>query len=209
MQEATSTEAQGIDVSHFQGTVDWPTVAKAGYAFAFIKATDGETTVDPEFAQNWTGAAAASLLRGAYHFFRAEDSPQAQVELFWQTVGGNGELPLVVDVEETMGVSAATLISNLTQFLAELQQASGRTPMIYTGPSFWNGLGTAAFAGYPLWVAEYGVSQPTLPRGWTSWAFWQHSESGSVPGIQGAVDLDVFNGPLSTLRQAASLQSFR
>lgn len=209
MQQATSTEAQGIDVSQHQGTVDWPAVVQAGYVFAFIKATDGETYVDPEFAQNWAGAAAANVLRGAYHFFRAEDSPQAQVELFWNTVAGNGELPPVVDVEETMGVSAATLISNLTQFLAELQQASGRTPMIYTGPSFWNSLGTTAFGGYPLWVAEYGVSQPTLPGGWSSWAFWQHSESGSVPGIQGAVDLDVFNGPLSALRQAAALGSFR
>lgn len=204
MQEATSIEAQGIDVSHDQGTVDWPAVVQAGYVFTFIKATEGETYVDPEFERNWTGAKAAGLLRGAYHFFRAEDSPQSQVELFWKTVGDTGELPLVVDVEETMGVSAATLISNLTQFLAGLQQASGRMPMIYTGPGFWNGLGTAAFGGYPLWVAEYGVSQPRLPDGWTSWAFWQHSESGSVPGIQGAVDLDVFNGPLPAFQQATA-----
>lgn len=204
MQEATSTAAQGIDVSHDQGTVSWPAVVQAGYVFTFIKATDGETYTDPNFAQNWTGAKAAGLLRGAYHFFRAEDSPQAQVNLFWQTVGDTGELPLVVDVEETMGVSNATLISNLTQFLDELQQASGRLPMIYTGPNFWNSLGTTAFAGYPLWVAEYGVVQPTIPAGWTSWTFWQYSASGSVPGIQGAVDLDIFNGSLPVLQQAAA-----
>jgi lysozyme len=204
MQEVASTQVQGIDVSHDQQTVSWPAVVQAGYVFTFIKATDGETYVDPDFAQNWAGAKAADLLRGAYHFFRAEDSPQAQVDLFWKTVGGNGELPLVVDVEESMGVSAPTLISNLTQFLEELQQASGRTPMIYTGPGFWNGLGTTAFGGYPLWVAEYGVSQPTVPKGWASWAFWQHSESGTVPGIQGAVDLNVFNGPLPAFQQAAA-----
>ncbi|MEA2601683.1 MAG: lysozyme [Acidobacteriota bacterium] len=204
MQEAASTEAQGIDVSHDQGTVDWPAVVQAGYVFTFIKATDGETYVDPDFEQNWTGAEAAGLLRGAYHFFRAEDSPQAQVDLFWKTVGDTGELPLVVDVEETMGVSAATLISNLTQFLEELQKASGRIPMIYTDPGFWNGLKATTFGSYPLWVAEYGVAQPTLPAGWTSWAFWQHSESGSVPGIQGAVDLDIFSGSLAALQQAAA-----
>ncbi|HEX3553113.1 MAG TPA: GH25 family lysozyme [Thermoanaerobaculia bacterium] len=208
MPEAADAQAQGIDVSQDQGTVDWSTVAQLGYVFAFIKATDGETYVDPDFAQNWTGAAAAGVLRGAYHFFRAEDSPQAQVDLFWKTVGGNGELPLVVDVEESMGVANATLISNLTQFLAALEQASGRTPMIYTDPNFWNGLGTTAFGGYPLWVAEYGVAQPTLPAGWANWAFWQHSETGSIPGIQGAVDLNVFNGAFAALQQAVLLQSF-
>lgn len=208
MPEAPSTSALGIDVSHHQGSVDWPSVVEAGCVFAFIKATDGETYVDPEFARNWAGAAAANVLRGAYHYFRAEDSPQAQVDLFWSKVGGNGELPLVVDVEETMGVSAATLVANLSQFLAALQQASGRTPMIYTGPSFWNSLGTSAFGGYPLWVAEYGVSQPKIPSGWASWAFWQYAETGSVSGIQGNVDLDVFNGSPAALREAVALCTF-
>jgi lysozyme len=208
MLETTSTEARGIDVSHDQGTVDWPAVAQAGLAFTFIKATDGETYVDPDFAQNWAGAAAAGLQRGAYHFFRAEDSPQAQVDLFWKTLGGNGELPLVVDVEESMGVSNATLIANLQLFLEDLERLSGRTPMIYTDPGFWNGLGTAAFARYPLWVAEYGASAPKIPEGWTSWAFWQYSETGSVPGIAGSVDLDVFNGSVPALLQAAATHSF-
>ena len=200
MTTASSSFAQGIDVSKVQGTIDWPAVAQAGIAFAFIKATDGETYVDPQFAANWAGAGAAGLLRGAYHFFRAEDSPQSQVDLFWQTVGGTGELGLVVDVEETMGVSNATLITNLTQFLNELQQVSGRQPMIYTYPTFWNGLGTTAFGAYPLWIAEYGVAAPTLPSGWSAWTYWQSSQSGTVGGITGAVDLDVFNGSEAELR---------
>jgi lysozyme len=208
MPEATGAQAQGIDVSKDQGTVDWESVAQAGYVFAFLKATDGETYVDPEFALNSTAAAAAGLLYGAYHFFRAEDSPQAQVDLFWKTAGNGGGLPLVVDVEVNMGVSAATLVSNLTQFLAALEEASGRLPMIYTDRSFWDGLGTTAFGGYPLWVAEYGVAQPTLPNGWTGWTFWQHSQSGSVPGIAGAVDLNVFNGSFAALQQAVSRGSF-
>lgn len=208
MTDTASTQAQGIDVSKSQGTVNWPSVVQAGYVFTFIKATDGETYVDPQFESNWTGAKEAGLLRGAYHFFRAEDSPQAQVDFFWQTVGGSAELPLVVDVEQTMGVSNSTLIANLNQFLQELQQLSGQPPMIYTYASFWDGLGTSAFGNHPLWIAEYGVSAPKLPAGWTSWTFWQHSETGQVPGIQGNVDLNVFNGPASALRQAASLRSF-
>ncbi len=197
--------AQGIDVSQDQGTVTWSQVAAAAYAFAFIKATDGETYVDPLFAQNWAGAKAAGLLRGAYHFFRAEDDPQAQAEFFWQTVGGIGELPLVVDVEESMEQSNSVVIANLASFLASLQQWSGQQPMIYTDPGFWNGLGTSAFGGYPLWVAEYGVTAPTLPAGWTLWDFWQHSETGNVAGIQGSVDLNVFSGSLAELRQAFPL----
>jgi lysozyme len=194
--------AQGIDVSKDQGAVAWPSVVAAGYAFTFIKATDGQDYVDPMFAQNWAGAEAAGLLRGAYHFFRAEDDPGIQAEWFWKTVGGTSELPLVVDVEQTMGQPASVVISNLTSFLDSLQQWTGRQPMIYTAPGFWSGLGTSGFGGYPLWVAEYGVPEPTLPSGWTFWDFWQHSESGQVPGIQGDVDLNVFSGALSALQQA-------
>jgi lysozyme len=193
--------AQGIDVSKAQGTVDWPSVAAAGYAFAFLKATDGQDYVDPTFTENWEGAKAAGLLRGAYHFFRAEDDPAVQAAWFWKTVGGDGDLPLVVDVETTMEQSASTVVANLTRFLDDLQQASGRQPMIYTAPGFWQQLGTSAFGAYPLWVAEYGASQPTLPSGWTLWDFWQHSETGQVPGITGAVDLDVYSGTAAQLRQ--------
>jgi lysozyme len=194
--------AQGIDVSKDQGDVDWAAVAAAGTAFAFVKATDGQTYVDPMFAQNWAGARAAGLLRGAYHFFRAEDSPQAQAEFFWQTVGGGNDLPLVVDVEETMGQSAAVVVSNLQLFVASLQQWAGRQPMIYTAPGFWNGLSTSAFGSFPLWVAEYGVAEPQMPAGWTLWDFWQHSETGQLAGIQGNVDLNVYSGSLDELRQA-------
>jgi lysozyme len=194
--------AAGIDVSKDQGEVDWAAVAGAGTAFAFVKATDGQTYVDPLFAQNWSGARAAGLRRGAYHFFRAEDSPQAQAEFFWQTVGGDYDLPLVVDVEETMGQSATVVVSNLQLFLASLQQWSGKQPMIYTAPGFWNGLATSAFGSFPLWVAEYGVAQPQLPSGWMLWDFWQYNEAGQVAGIQGSVDLNVFSGPLAALQQA-------
>jgi lysozyme len=194
--------AQGIDVSKAQGTVDWRSVAEAGYVFTFVKATDGQDYVDPTFTQNWEEARAAGLLRGAYHFFRAEDDPEVQAEWFWKTVGDGSELPLVVDVEQTMGQSASVVISRLAQFLDSLEKSARRQPMIYTAPGFWDGLGADEFGGYPLWVAEYGVAQPKLPTGWKLWDFWQYSESGQVPGIHGPVDLDVFNGPLSALQQA-------
>ncbi|MFL6196585.1 MAG: glycoside hydrolase family 25 protein [Thermoanaerobaculia bacterium] len=197
-----SGNAQGIDVSKAQGTVDWAAVAAAGYLFTFVKATDGQDYVDPTFAQNWEGAKAAGLLRGAYHFFRAEDDPVAQATWFWKTVGAPGELPLVVDVEETMEQPASTVVSGLARFLDSLQQWTAKPPMVYTAPGFWNSLGTSAFGGYPLWVAEYGVSQPVIPAGWKIWDFWQFSETGQVPGIAVNVDLDVFSGSPEAFRQA-------
>jgi lysozyme len=206
--------ARGIDVSKSQGTVSWPAVKEGGYVFTFIKATDGETYVDPTFAENWAGASSAGFLRGAYHFFRAEDSPQAQAEFFWQTVGSIGELPLVVDVEVNMGESAATLLTNLGQLLAQLQQLSGQQPMIYTDPNFWNGLGTTNLVECPLWIADYppaGVVTPTLPNGWTAWDFWQYygpaanaTDYVQVPGVSCGVDLDVFNGSEAALVQWAA-----
>jgi lysozyme len=209
--------ARGIDVSKSQGTVSWPAVRGAGYVFTYVKATDGQDYVDPFFAQNWTGAASAGLLRGAYHFFRAEDSPQAQAEFFWKTVGENGDLPLVVDVEENMGEPGPALLSNLTQLLEQLQQLSGRRPMIYTDPGFWNGLSAnnsaSNFGDFPLWVADYppaGVFTPTVPIGWASWDFWQYygplstaTDYVQVPGVSCPVDLDVFNGSAASLLQWA------
>ena len=202
-----SSFARGIDVSKAQTTVNWPAVAGAGYAFAYIKATDGQDYVDPDFKTKWTGAAQAGLLRGAYHFFRAEDSPQVQAQFFWNTVSGmgDGELPLVADIEENMNQTNDVVLSNLAQFLQDLQQLSGQQPMIYTYSNFWNTLGSAGFSSYPLWIAEYTTAPaPVLPDGWTTWQFWQHSEKGQVSGIAGSVDLDVFNGSADALRQWAA-----
>src|SRR5262245_48071429 len=122
-------QAQGLDVSHFQGTVDWPQVAQAGYGFAFIKATDGITYTDPMFAQNWAGAKAAGLLRGAYHFFEADDDPQQQAENFLKTVSlESGDLPPVLDVEASSTsseVSTATIVANIAVWLQTVEQATG------------------------------------------------------------------------------------
>ena len=212
--------ARGIDVSKSQGTVSWPAVKGAGYVFAYVKATDGETYVDPTFPQNWTGAASAGLLRGAYHFFRAEDSPQAQAEFFWKTVGENGDLPLVVDVEQNMGEPTPTLLSNLTQLLEEIQQLSGRqTDDLYRSRILERiGENSASnFGDFPLWVADYppaGVLTPTVPIGWTSWDFWQYygplsnaTDYVQVPGVSCPVDLDVFNGSAASLLQWVQKES--
>jgi len=199
-----STAVQGIDVSHFQGAVDWQQVAKAGMSFAFAKATEGITYVDPQFATNWDGIQAAGLLRGAYHFFEANDDAAAQAQHFLATVQlAPGDLPPVLDVETTAGVSDAQIWSGVATWLQVVEQATGRQPILYTAPGFWNSHAPdLTLTRYPLWLADY-ATQPLLPQGWTSWLFWQHSQSGSVAGVTGAVDLDSFSGTLQQLQELA------
>lgn len=195
---------QGIDVSHFQGAVDWQKVAQAGMSFAFAKATEGITYTDPQFAKNWAGIHAAGLLRGAYHFFEANDDATAQAQHFLATVQlAAGDLPPVLDVETTAGVSSSQIWSGVSTWLQVVEQATGRQPILYTAPGFWSShQPDLTLTRYPLWLADY-AAQPVLPTGWTSWLFWQHSQSGSVAGVTGAVDLDLFSGTVEQLHALA------
>jgi len=195
---------QGIDVSHFQGIVNWQQVAQAGMAFAFAKATDGITYTDPDLATNWAGIQAAGLLRGAYHFFEPNDDATAQAQHFLTTVKlVPGDLPPVLDVEITGGVSNEQIWSGVSTWLQIVEQATGRQPILYTAPGFWNAhQPDLTLTSYPLWLADYAI-QPKLPTGWSSWLLWQHSQSGTVAGVTGSVDLDQFSGTLRQLHQLA------
>jgi len=196
----------GIDVSHYQGDVAWSDVKKSGVDFAFAKATQGTSYVDSKFAENWSGMGAAGLLRGAYHFYTVGVDPKAQAAHVFSTVTlGHGDLPLMVDIE-TEGKSAekdTNLIKDLHIFLETVSTHYGRDPFIYSGPGFWNAHFDASFSGYPLWVAEYGVSAPKHVTGWSVWTIWQYSQSGNVPGVSGHVDMDRFNGGLDQLKRFA------
>lgn len=204
-----STQLQGIDVSHIQGTVDWGKVAAAGNSFAFMKATQGITVVDAMFATNWPATQAAGLLRGAYHFYQPGDDPSAQAANFLavvQPVLASGDLPAVLDFETAKESSAGNteatqqLLADVQTWLQIVTAALGRPCLLYTSPGFWNGLGSHDFGQYPLWVAEYGVTTPKPVSGWSAWTFWQYSESGTVDGVQGTVDLDIFQGDLAALQ---------
>jgi lysozyme len=198
----------GIDVSAFQGEVDWVQVKSSGRAFAFARVSDGTRVPDTRFAANWSAIPAAGLVRGVYQFFRASQDPTAQANLLISAIGSlqPEDLPPVADVEVSDGVPAATLVENLATWVSVIQQATGRTPIIYTMFGFWNGLpNTGQFAAETLWVAEWGVSCPTLPATWNAWSVWQSNDAGQVPGIAGNVDLDQFNGPLASLQSQAAV----
>lgn len=196
----------GMDVSHYDGTITWATAKANGIDFAIAKATESTTYVDPTFAANWAGMKAAGVVRGAYHFFRANADPVAQANHFVQTVGAleAGDLPLVLDLETADGQSGATIGANAVKFLDAVTAATGKTAMVYTSPGFITGTIGAPPAGlgrYTLWVANWGVSCPNVPGPWSTWAFWQRSSTGTVPGVPAtAVDLNTFNGTLAQLQ---------
>jgi lysozyme len=191
----------GIDVSHFQGEVDWAGVAGTGVRFAFIKATEGLDDVDPRFAQNWQGSRAAGLLRGAYHFLHPNLDGRQQAAHFLSVVTLDDDaLPPALDVEVTDGVDRATLGTCIESWLGAVEAALGCKPVIYADPWFWRDQVGADLGAYPLWLACY-AAQPEIPAGWQSWTFWQHSQSGAVDGIAGAVDLDFCRLSEQQLRQ--------
>ena len=189
---------EGIDVSAYQGSsIAWHSVAASGISFAYIRAADGGSP-DGQFATNWRGAAAAGVTPGAYLFFEPNQNPVTQADLLisqLRAVGfTHGDLVPTIDVETTDGESQAVVVANLRIVVNTVSAAIGSLPAIYCSPSWWNGnINSAAFTLDPLWVANWFVSQPSVPEnnwGGTGWQVWQFSDAGVVPGISGRVDLD-------------------
>jgi lysozyme len=190
---------RGIDVSAYQGSsIAWHSVAASGISFAYIRAADGAGSPDGQFQTNWRGAVAAGVTPGAYLFFEPNQSPVAQANLLisqLRSVGfTHGDLIPTIDVETTDGEPQAVVVANLRTAVNIVSAAIGSLPAIYCSPSWWNGnINSAAFTLDPLWVANWFVSQPSVPEnnwGGTGWQVWQYSDAGVVPGIPGHVDLD-------------------
>lgn len=208
---------EGIDISHWDGAIDWVKVKASGRAFAFAKATEGTSYVDNTFAANWAGMKQAGVVRSAYHFFHANMDPIAEANHFLQTMGTleAGDLPPTLDLEVTDSQSAAKITATAIQWLDAVAAATGTTPILYTGPAFVNALGNPAGLENhaQLWIANWGVSCPDVPAPFTAWPFWQYDDKGTVSGIPGAsaVDLNKFNGTLAELHaltvQASSSSS--
>jgi lysozyme len=188
----------GIDVSYYQGTVHWKKVQRAGIRFAFIRVSDGLGTRDPMFERNWAGAKQARIRRGAYQYFRPEESAIAQADLVIAALARDpGELPPVVDVEATGGKSPKQIERQIRAWVGRIRSKLGVEPIVYTSPAFWrDSVGSADLSSQPLWLAHYTDGCPRIPPPWAAWTFWQHSETGRVPGISGPVDLNVMAGEL-------------
>jgi lysozyme len=200
---AAGPTVKGVDVSHWNGAIDWTRAAASGQSFGIAKATEGVTFKDPSFQGNWAGMKSAGLVRGAYHFFRPVDDGAQQADFFLQTVGalGEGDLPPILDWEVTDSVSNAVDVAAVQQFVDEVRARTGLKTIVYTSASFLATVGNPTQFGnvVPLWDAHWGVTCPNIPNSWSNWTFWQYADNGSVPGIGGGVDLDSFNGTLADL----------
>jgi GH25 family lysozyme M1 (1,4-beta-N-acetylmuramidase) len=211
------TRAAGIDVSRFQRTIDWASVAGAGIRFAFVQASRGsgadcltrpmECGADPYFVTNRVAAKSVGIRVGAYHRAFASGATTAaaradaivEADLFIASVGAleSGELVPVIDVEAPFsGMTAPTLRTWVRVWVKRVYRRLGRKPMIYTNATSWSATGNTtefAKAKYPLWVAHWGVSRPSVPaRNWAGrgYSVWQHTSSGSLAGISGRVDMN-------------------
>jgi lysozyme len=219
---STPATVAGIDISDAQGQIDWAAVLSAGVRFVFMKATQGTYNAQHHFSANWSGARAAGVLRGAYHFFDPTEDGVAQARHFLSITGTlqSDDLPPVVDIEcpnsdsaclgwagGSGAAPASAIRTRLMDFLNTVQQATGRVPVIYTSAGYFagNGIVTTDLASYPLWIAYPTTSGCyRVPSPWTRAAVWQHSWTGHVAGIAGAVDLNSFVGTMDDLHAFAS-----
>jgi lysozyme len=193
------TPQQGVDVSSYDGSIDWTRVKNAGKSFGYARVGDGTGFLDPDFQTNFTGMKSAGIKPGAYLFFEPGADPVAQANALLSALTQAGftvgDLLPAIDVEVAGGQQPALVAAHLQTMVNTIQTALGASPLIYTAAPAWNSIvGSTAFFGDPLWVANWGVSCPNLPPGWANWAIWQYRDNGSVPGITGAVDLNESNG---------------
>ena len=192
----------GIDVSKFQGLIDWDSVRASGVKFAWIKATEGGDYVDPMFWRNWQDAKAAGLPRGAYHFAYWCRSWQEEMAWFEANVPvESNALPPVLDAEATPDsktcrrtLERRATLAEMQAMLDEMERHYHKKPMVYTTVDFYRAiLGPAGLAAYPIWVRSTKY-HPAVKYAGRPWHFWQYQSDGRVPGISGKVDRNAFFG---------------
>ena len=190
----------GVDVSRWQGDIDWAKLRRQGANFVFIKATDGGDHLDPAFKKNWNDAHRAGLKRGAYHFFYWCRTASSQADWFIRNVPKvDGALPPVLDVEWNHQSSCrkrpprAVVLEKMQVFMDRLEAHYGQRPIIYTAPDFYDDNLKGAFPNHPFWLRSV-AEHPAKRYPGRDWVFWQYSGSGLSKGVEGNIDLNVFHG---------------
>ena len=210
---AGAEQVPGMDVSRYQGTVDWQGAWANGARWVYVKATEGTTFQSPTFPAQFQGAYDIGMIRGAYHFARPDTSGAAEQAAHFVDHGGNWTadgrtLPPALDLEHNpygpdacYGRGQADMVSWIREFSDTVKDRTGRAPALYTTSDWWTrctGGDTSFGATNPLWVARYAASPGTLPAGWSAHTFWQYADSGTFPG-----DQNWFNGSYDELKALA------
>ncbi|MEG0392720.1 MAG: GH25 family lysozyme [Anaerovoracaceae bacterium] len=192
---------QGIDVSAYQGKIDWGTLSDQGIAFAFIKATEGSGHVDEYFAYNWKESHKTHLRVGAYHFMSFETPGKSQADNFIKTVSQEKNmLPPVIDVELYGGFiqnppEAEAVYAILNPLLERVEKEYGMKPLLYTSGYVYDKYLSGRYEDHDIWIADPNLKQPLSDQ--RNWKFCQYSFEGVLKGYKGEVqhiDLNVFNG---------------
>lgn len=193
-QRMNDYEVHGIDVSHYQSTVDWDKIASQNISFAFVKATEGEDFRDSLYCSNWLEMNRVGIKRGAYHFFRPTLSVYKQAKNFMDNVSLEiGDLPPVLDIEVDDGASEQLAVFRIRTWLEMIEHHYNIRPIIYTNITYFNKYIAGNLDEYPVWIARYNYSEPRLAFN-KQWDFWQYGNRGRLEGIEGDVDFNVFNG---------------
>lgn len=205
MPTPTDFEVHGIDVSKYQGLIDWEKVKSSGVKFAWIKATEGGDSADSQFQRNWAEAKAVGIPRGAYHFVYWCRPWQEEMAWFQQNVPVDPDaLPPVLDVEATpesktckRKLYKSEVIPQMRAMLQAMERHFGKKPVIYSTVDFYAGiLADGALTDYPIWVRSTKYS-PAVRYGNRRWHFWQYQSDAHIPGINGKVDRNAFFGTRS------------
>ena len=200
-------EIHGIDISHHQGNINWSELREKGLInetpirFIMIKATEGSTRVDENFKENFYQAREYGFTRGAYHFYSVHSPAKRQAEFFIKNVKlENGDLPPVLDVEhKPKNQTDDAFKASILEWLDIVEQHYGVKPIIYTYYKFKTRyLSDPVFDQYPYWIAHYYVDEVEYEG---PWKFWQHTDVGRLPGIDGNVDFNIYNGSFYELRK--------
>lgn len=191
---SSNTLYNGIDVSAWQGDIDFEQVKNSGINVVYIKSSEGFSFVDPYFEQNYQNAKNAGLAVGFYHYVTARtvDEAISQANFFVSTVSGKSpDCKLAMDFESFGNLSVSAINQIALAFMQNVQSLSGKDVIIYSDE--YNASNTFyGLSNYPLWVAQYEVSEPTVSANWNSWAGWQYTDEGQISGISGYVDRDQF-----------------
>ncbi len=196
-------KAIGIDLSEYQGIIDWSLVKtiEGDYPieFVFIRATAGNDREDFQFNDNWKAARMRKLIRGAYHYYRPNENSLEQAKLFIKTVHlQKGDLPPVLDIERLpKDQSLDSLKIGLRRWLKAVEAHYKVKPIIYTGEKYYDDFLKKDFSDYLFWIANYNFYREKIDE---DWLFWQFTEKASVSGIKGNVDVNIFNGDVEQLR---------
>lgn len=194
MQSRSIHNARLIDISHYQGTIDWQKVKSDPLHISgvIIKATEGTTFVDDHLKANVTNAKTAGYPVGVYHFLKAGTAAQAiaEAEHFLNTLDGMQiDLPPFLDMEDN-----ANTVEAARAWIDYVHKITGVMPILYSYPSFIDSKLPNGFTDVPLWYANYSENQPRDRGSWKQWTFLQYTSSGKVAGIVGNVDVSEFNG---------------